>query len=311
MKENYHVLVLTTPKDFIRVRKNYKRLLQYIPLEKLLFVGNDEVGELVKEQFEDERISFLNEEDIIPFAKVNDVMKKYLGIENVPRGITGWYYQQFLKMQYAYLCSEPYYMTWDGDTIPCRNFSIMTTESDIPYFDLKKEYHEEYFTTMGKLIPGLSKCVEESFISEHMLFRSDYMKELIGKIMEGAKEGILTFYEQIISVIPKEKLPQNSFSEFEIYGTYVATYHPEAYRLRRWHSFRHCGDFFNPDTISDEDYEWLGKDFDALSFEKGSSVREDNKEIFTKKEYREKLSARQILEIVQEEYLDGYKESWD
>ena len=49
--------------------------------------------------------------------------------------------------------------------------------------------------------------------------------------------------------------------------------------------------------------------FEAVSFEKRAERTKESMEIFSKKEYREKLSARQILEIVQEE-SEGYKEVW-
>ena len=92
----------------------------------------------------------------------------------------------------------------------------------------------------------------------------------------------------------------------------MAERYPEAYRLRNWHSFRYGGVFFNLDTISDTDYAWLARDFFAISFEKGDSVREDQKNLFDNKKYQEKLSARQMLEIAQEEFKDGsYLEVWD
>lgn len=311
MQEKYDVLILTTPKDFLRVKKHYKKLLELLPVKRLIMLGSRQVGEMLQEAKLEKEVVFLDEDTLIPFHSVNQIMKKRLEREDVPRGITGWYYQQFLKMQYALVCKDEYYMTWDGDTVPCKKITMIDSITDKPLFDLKREFHEEYFATMEKLIPGLRKCIEYSFVSEHMLFSCHIMKRLIHAIMENADDGSQTFYERILNVISREKLTDNSFSEFETYGSFVALTNPGAYKLRRWYSFRHCGDFFDPDLISDEDFLWLSNDFHAVSFEKGSFVREDNKEIFTKKEYREKLSARQILEIVQEEYLDGYKESWD
>ena len=91
----------------------------------------------------------------------------------------------------------------------------------------------------------------------------------------------------------------------------MALRHPAAYRLRSWHSFRYGGVFFDLHTISDTDYEWLGRDFFAISFEKGDSVREDQGNLFDNKEYQKKLSAQQMLEIAQEEFKEGsYIEVW-
>ena len=66
------------------------------------------------------------------------------------------------------------------------------------------------------------------------------------------------------------------------------------------------------EAITDDDYNWLGKDFFAISFEKAHSVREDHENLFNNKEYQSKLSARQMLELAQEDYEgDSYREVWD
>lgn len=310
MELKYNVIIVTTAQDFRRLKSNYHRLVCNMPAQKLIFVGNAEVGELVVELNLGERVGFINEDEIIPFASVHGIMQNVLQREDVPRGVTGWYYQQFLKMQYSYICTDDYYLVWDGDTIPCKPFMMIHEDGMTPFFDLKREYHEEYFVTMGKLLPGIHKCIEPSFISEHMLIKCDFMKSLISEILQNTRLVGESFYERIIRCIEVTKLVSNSFSEFETYGSYVCLKFLNSYRLRNWHSFRYAGHFFEPEEISDADYEWLGKDFDAVSFEKGNTVREDHKNIFTNKEYQEKLSARQMLEIVQQEFEEGYLEMW-
>lgn len=311
MEPKYDVLIMTTAKDFLRLRSNYHRLVCNMTAQKLIFVGNKEVETLVMQAGLGERVGFLDENEILSFDAVHNTMKKALGCEELARGVTGWYYQQFLKMQYAFCCKDDYYLVWDGDTIPCKPFWMFDIVSGKPYLDLKQEYHEEYFITLAKLFPGMHKSIGKSFISEHMLMNCDIMRSLIREIEENDAIDGTTFYEKIIMAIPVEKLRSNSFSEFETYGTYVSFKYVDAYRLRNWHSFRYGGEFFDPEEISDSDYLWLGMDFDAISFEKNHFVREDHKYIFTKKEYQEKLSARQILEIAQQEFKEGYLEVWD
>lgn len=308
---DYNVLIVITAKDFLRLQANYHRLVRNMPVGSLIFIGGSQVGELTEAANLGERVRFINENDILPFDKVHETMKDALQVKELPRGITGWYYQQFLKMQYSAFCEEEYYMVWDGDTIPCRTIQMFRQQDNVPYLDMKSEYHEEYFQTLGALFPGMGKCIKKSFIAEHMLICRDIMKELIGEIMQNPSLQGNTFYERIIRCIDREKLTENSFSEFETYGTYVCYRHPDVYRLRSWHSLRYGGCFFDPDTISDSDFEWLGRDFDAISFEKGHTVQDEQKDIFTKKEYQQKLSARQVLEIVQQEFEEGYKEDWE
>ena len=315
MPQIFDTLIMVTPKDCLRLKNNYHRLAENLPVRRILFMGNEQVGELVKESGLGERVDFLNENDILSFSAVHevvgDVLKELLAGQELPRGITGWYYQQFLKMQYAYRCKGSYYMVWDGDTIPCRKFTMFHEESGTPFLDLKKEYHEEYFTTLSRILPGMQKCIERSFISEHMLINCDIMKHLIADIEEKSGLPGRSFWEKIIRSIDADQIQRSSFSEFETYGTYVCMKYPDAYRIRNWYSFRQGGEFFDPDTITDEDYSWLGRDFYAISFEKGHYVREDHQNLFNNRKYQEKLSARRMLEIAQEEFKEGYLEVWD
>lgn len=312
MNQKFDTLIVVTPKDYQRLASNYHRTVKNLPSDRLYFVGSEEVGELVKQSNLGEKVGFINENDIIQFDDVHQVIKERLAGrlagKELPRGITGWYYQQFLKMQYACVCEDDYYMTWDGDTVPCKPFSMFNPEG-APYIDLKHEYNELYFTTMGTLIPGLKKFIEPSFISEHMLFNCKIMKQLIARIERNENIPGTTFFEKIINAIPVDVLTKNAFSEFETYGSFVCITNPALYKLREWHSFRYAGEFLDPDTISDSDYEWLSRDFDAASFEKGMSVRDDHKNLFDNKEYQSKLTARQMLEIAQEEF-EGMKEVW-
>ncbi len=311
MQENYDVLIVTTAKDYQRLQRNYPRMIRYMPGRRIMFVGDEEVGKLVAESGLGEAAGYLPEDGILPFNAVHRVMQSALGREDVPRGVTGWYYQQFLKMQYSAECKDDYYLMWDGDTVPCKPFSMFSQESGLPYLDIKHEYHEEYFRTLEKLLPGMHKCIEQSFIAEHMLINREIMQNLIRDIEANEQIAGELFYEKILHAIPQERLVSNSFSEFETYGTYVAFRRPMAYKLRNWNSFRYAGEFLNPDTIDDEDYEWLGKSFSALSFEKGHTVRPDHQNLFDNKEYQSKLSARQMLEIAQEGVKDSYIEVWD
>lgn len=320
----YDALIMVTPRDFERVECLYERMLRLLPVRKILFVGSAEVGELVENYRQNtplmpgvlERMGFLCEDDILGFDEVHQVMKEALqGIlqgRELPRGITGWYYQQFLKMKYAQLCENQYYFVWDGDTVPCKAFSMFREGTQIPYLDLKTEFHEDYFFTLQKLLPGMYKCIEKSFIAEHMLIKTEIMKKLLSGIEANKLLRGNSFWEKIIWAIEPEKLMSNSFSEFETYGTFVAFRYPDAYRLRDWHSFRYGGEFFDMERISEEDFAWLGKDFFAISFEKGHFVREDHRNLFDNPYYQTKLTARQMLEICQEEFGEGsYQEKWD
>lgn len=313
-KNNYTTIIVITPKDFPRLVRHYKRLVDCMESDRLVFVSGDGIEEELKKADLGDRVSFVHEDDLIAFNSIKSCMeshmKDFLGGNPLPRAAVGWYYQQFLKMEYSKICEDDYYLVWDGDTIPCAPFSMFNKETGDPYLDLKHEYHALYFDTLGKILPGMRKVIGRSFISEHMLFSKAIMQDLISKIEENENVSGTRYWEKIINAIKPEDIHQSAFSEFETYGTFVAFTDPSHYMLRDWHSFRHGGEFFDPNTICDRDFEWLAKDFQAISFEKNQVVRIDNKNLFDNPRYQEKLSARQMLEIAQEEFDGGYIEVW-
>lgn len=301
-------IILTVPNDFNRLKPLYRLLERNLPVDRILFIGNAEVGRLLKENHLGDAYQHLNEETLIPFDAVKSVIEDIFGGREVSRGFVGWYYQQFLKLAYASVCEDEYYLSWDGDTIPIR--PIVFFRDGKPYMGLKNEYHEPYFETLGKLFPGMRKVIKDSFIAEHMLFQKDIVCEMISELMRADYLKGETFYERILRTMEPQVLNGNSFSEFETYGTYVAFRHPEKYALRRWNSFRHCGQYFRPDDISEEEITWLSHDFQALSFEKGHQPTPEG-DFFRNPEYQQKLSARYILQVIQENSTSGYIEEWD
>lgn len=314
-KIHFDALIVVTPADCKRLMPLYPKLVEQFPYGQICFIGSKEVGEIALGNAAiGDKVKWVDENDIIPFDEVHACMAKRLAPllngQTLPRGITGWYYQQFLKMQYSALCKDTYYMVWDGDTIPCREIEMFSQETGQPYLDLKHEFHPEYFDTLSKILPGFKKVIERSFISEHMLIRKDIMESLIADIEKNESYEGEKFWEKIINCIEPEKIYDSSFSEFETYGTYVALRYPSVYKLRDWHSFRLGGSFFGIDTICDRDFIWLGKDFNAISFEKGQEPLEVNKHFFDNPEYQAKISAKRLLQAAQMEYTDGYKEVW-
>ncbi|MBO6241715.1 MAG: HAD-IIIC family phosphatase [Butyrivibrio sp.] len=315
-KIHFNALIIVTPSDCKRLLPLYPRLIDCFKYGKICFIGTKGVKDIIGE---DENLSqkalWINEDDVIPFdavhSHISGRLKDQLNGQELPRGVTGWYYQQFLKMQYSSSCEDDYYMVWDGDTVPCRTINMFSKDSGQPYLDLKHEYHPEYFDTLAKILPGFRKAIERSFISEHMLIRKDIMQNLIADIENNSSIEGNTFWEKIINAIEPEKIYDSSFSEFETYGTYVAFKFPEVYKLREWHSFRLGGSFFDINTICDRDFEWLGRDFDAISFERGQDEIKTNRHLFDNPEYQQKLSAKKMLQIAQMEYRDGYKEVWE
>lgn len=300
-------MIPSLPKDYHRTKTQYHRLFECLDINKIVFVGPPELEECIKTDYDtgiygDHKIEYLNEREILPFEEIKLALSKQLTEKNkVGTSSTGWYYQQFLKMKFSDYCDGEYYLCWDADTIPLRHIS-MFSEDGKPYFDVKSECQSRYFSTIQNLF-GFSKVIEKSFVSEHMIFKKEFMHDMISEIESTSFEG-QTFYEKIFSAAGSENIDLG-FSEFETYGTWVAMRHTSAYKLRNWKSFRNTNFFIDISELSQEDADWLSKDYDAATFEKYQSTVPELTEFFRDPRYREKLSPQQFYQAVLESNIMG------
>lgn len=257
--------VKTDLADFENKIKFYYKML---PIKKIVILGNDSVCDYVnsfqRTQFE---IEVINENELISYYEVKKaISSRDSSIEACKR--TGWYLQQFLKMYYAYICQDEYYLVWDMDTIPTKN--VVLFEDYTPVFHLKTEYHKPYFDTLETLGLGFAKEHHYSFIAEHMLINTELMKKLI-QVIERANVQGNNWYVKIINSINLNDLPRAGFSEFETYGNFVFCNYKDRYKYSSWKSLREGKAFFDLNTISSH-LDYLSKYYDAISFEKSGNL---------------------------------------
>ena len=308
---SYTCVIPITENDYIMMRNDIGIILKYTQADKIVFIGAMSLKHLIEEDREkNQNISFLWEEELIPFRNVQDIYKKCYDrlYDNRTAGkisTVGWYYQQFLKLSYSLICKENYYLCWDADTIPLKSIDMINSEGK-PFFDVKPELQKGYFQTINNLF-GVGKMIEYSFVSEHMLFDRNLVCEMINEISEKASDHPVPYYEVIFDNINDLKL---GFSEFETYGTWVAIRYPDKYRIRKWKSFRNAGFFIGREELTDDDREWLSGSYDAVSFERYQEKEPMLNELFHTPKYRLKLSAERFyLELLDMgifgDYADG------
>lgn len=227
----------------------------------VIIIGNSDVGEALKEWSKE--ILFLDEASLI---KLSDVRIEIASLEQEGVDRAGWYYQQFLKMQYAFSCKDEYYFIWDSDTIPIKQMKMF--KNGHPIFDMKTECHAPYFVTMKRLIDGLTKMEERSFISEHMLIKTSYMRELVDEISKRTHVGQCEFWKGILRAIDSSEISKSGFSEFETYGNWCQMRHGGEYVLRNYTSLRDGALYFRINALSERDLRKLSSEYDAISFEK-------------------------------------------
>lgn len=255
---DYDIIICVGWNDITIVKKVVKYVRKNLQGEKIYLIVNSFYFKYFALSFlESYNVELINEDVLIPgvsYKQNREFIEK-----NRPSFPAGWYFQQFLKMGFSQSkYARDYYLIWDADTLPLSKFEF--EKDGRLLFTQKKEYHEEYFITMEKLL-GLNKLKDFSFIAEHMLIKTAIMKEIISKIQSDIK----TPWPFILlsKVSPDAK---SGFSEFETYGTYVSHYYPELYSSRTLNTWRNAGYVFGR-NISDKDIEALSVDLDIISLE--------------------------------------------
>lgn len=274
MQEKMDVVVPLAPDDVHTFLKGVSWIEKYLPVKRIIIIGNDKVKEMI--DFSG-KINFINENELIPYQLIHNIIADIAdgNVQYLRR--TGWYLQQFLKMQYAYLCEDDYYLIWDGDSIPTHTINFF--KDGRPVLGLKRELCKAYFITMNRLLPGLKKSTKLSYISEHMVISVPLMKELIGRIEANGLSG-KPFYECILRKIDREVLNKSGFSEFETYGTFCKVFYPGKYAETEWHSIRPANYFWDIDKLTEDDMYWISKGYEAISFE--FYATQDNKKYVIK-----------------------------
>lgn len=276
----FEVIMPIAEKDVDTALKTIPYIKKFIKPEMITIISGETVRAVVVDEFEDS-VRFIDENTMIEGLDF-ETIRAYLLEYNAEKR-TGWYFQQFLKMGYAYIAENEYYLSWDADTVPIRDINMFC--DDKPIFALKQEYNQPYFDTIKNLL-GLDKQISESFIAEHMMFNKNYMRKLIDEISN--VDG--KWFIDILKAVPAEALSKSGFSEFETYGTYMTARYPGEYTLKNIKAVRRGKQVFGS-IPSDEVLAWLSKDFSSISFEKTQSRQIEN-ELYNNIWFRRIIPAR-------------------
>jgi len=97
-------------------------------------------------------------------------------------------------------------------------------------FYFSNEYNQPYFVPCQKFL-GLKKRFRFSFVTHSMFFDSKHLQELRGRIE--AKTG-KPWQESILDILDPDEA--SCFSEYELYGNFMAYFHPDRIVTRYWHN---------------------------------------------------------------------------
>jgi len=261
MKNMYDVIIPVAGKEvnFVhRVATSLRKHLQ--EADTIYIITNYRNIQKIKKTYRIENIQVIDEDKLLSglsLEAIRNIARKYTKCTS-----PGWYYQQFLKLGFALSpFAKNYYLSWDADTLLVSDLTFFVDGK--PIFTRKSEYNDNYFYTIEKLL-GLKKNVPYSFIAEHMLFYTEFVKELLSAISSSSTIGT-TWFEKIMRACNYDH-PLPGFSEFETYGTYVQHFYPNAYKTRQLRTFRRGG-LLRGRYITEKLLDKLSIDFDTISFE--------------------------------------------
>lgn len=283
----FDLVVPILKKDFEAFKTAIKWYRKYIMFDNIVIIANDELADELQET----DFNFINENDLIKFAEVKRLIAEVTDNDEQSIKRTGWYYQQFLKIYYAKICKNDYYLIWDSDTMPLHNVDLF--ENKHPVFHVKTEHNTDYFNTFHNLFPTLNNDFGRSFISEHMIFSKKIMLEIIERLNVNGQE----FYETIIKSIDRERIKYSGFSEYETYGLYTTQMYPELYIVRDWTSLREGARYFDKQHFGQNEVNWIKNQYDAISFEKFSSPVYGRNLFFHSKFLQKLFSFNTVLKI--------------
>ena len=253
--ENYDIVITTHASHVAQLSHGLPLINEYLGHDKIIMLSSA----AAYEPFKAAGIGWLDENAVLNDMNLSSIRELIAKRGGIP-GRAGWYFQQFLKMYYAFVCEKEYYLIWDADTIPLKPLYFRNRFGQM-FFNMKTEHHLPYFETMSRLFKEPMKFVEgsnPSFISEGMIIKTSVMRELVEEL--GGKD----FWRNILNAIDQKDINGSGFSEFETYGTWLFNKYPQLYKSRPLETQRHGASTFGR-ILNDEELRRLP--YDTISFE--------------------------------------------
>lgn len=287
----YNVVMVVKADDWDMAKHNLKYIRKYLKPKQIVIIASSKMRSLLNSN---DHVRFLDEDQLyegLTFEKI----REFFALRQMSLSSTGWYLQQFLKLAYAFVCKDEYYLVWDADTIPLREIPMLDPQTGRPYFDMKPEYIASYFSSIRNLT-GMEKVETESFIAEHMLFRTQIVRQMITAIEQNHYICGMHFFDKILCAADYSER-ERAFSEFELYGTFCKYVYPNLYQKRHLRTMR-CGKMFLGAVPKKEVLQWAAKDKDTISFEYPQQVIERSRILSESKKFRNRYSIDDLIKRV-------------
>lgn len=287
----YDVVMAVKAEDWKMAERNLGYIRKNLRPKKIVIVSSVKIKKHLRPR---DGVVFINEDELYEGLSWEKIWR-FFSSRQMGASLAGWYLQQFLKLAYAYVCVDEYYLVWDADTIPLQEIPMINPKTDRPYFDMKPEYIRAYFSTIRNLT-GMEKVETESFISEHMLFCTRVVRQMLARIEGNPAVPGIRFYEKILHAADYSQTDR-SFSEFELYGTFCQYACPKLYEKRHLRTMR-CGKMYLGAEPEREALEWAGKKLDTISFEYPQQVIEKSRKLSGSGKFRSRYSVYDLVKRI-------------
>lgn len=256
------VLTACIARDLPILEITARKLAEMVPIKSLHVVVRGDELERFRSRL-GSAVRLIPEDGFIPGMTLRELQQ--LPLESFPKG-AGWYFQQFLKLQFAFEdAADDYYLIWDADTIPLRPLRFFDNAGRM-LLTRAAEHHAPYFETYRKVL-GEEPRREFSFIAQHMLVQKSIARAMLRQI-ENLRPGAENWAWKIMRALPDRGL--NLFSEYETYGHYVKQHHPDrvVFVDRQWS--RRGAKLTARGVPRELDLQRLACDYDYAAFELAS-----------------------------------------
>lgn len=196
-----------------------------------------------------ERIQVLSDEEIVP-PEILERAYELIGER------AGWLIQQMIKLSAPDLFEDSHVYVIDADTVLVRPQSFLARSRTVLLCSFG--YHEPYFDTMERLLPGMLKRPLHSCIAHKMLFTRDVLLELRNVV---SPYGNSSWQKAILGAIDPSE--HSSFSEYELYGHWLLNREPKLTIRRFNYNLALPRDDLRPLEELEKRY---GRRYDSISF---------------------------------------------
>ena len=241
----FDILMLSAEKDFNKIKFVYESIHKNIEnFNQIHCISNINVSDNLRVS----GIEYHTDDEVLDFD-----YSKFKG--NVLKR-KGWYVQQYIKLFQNVTDSN--YLVVDSDIFFNRKIEI--DDKNPSFFFGRDQHHLPYFDFMKRIL-DLDREFNYSFINEIMLFKREYIKNMLDRLNVNSK-GFFDLSVNILNDIDHDA----GMSEYELYGNYVTKYFPDSYSYK--HIKTYLGgknDVWNDEEVSNYMKMFEKSDFDIIS----------------------------------------------